>query len=475
VSPEIAVQGAAVTDWYTPVTAAVLKYGSTTATNIDANYPKSKIKRNGDSADILIAINLSGAANASGGMTFVLPDGLAIDTNKLPDGTADEFIGSYAEIYTNSKYFTGTIRYNDANSVYVRPMEGGTSSSGSGGVTATSWTGHTTAGSNVPSGAALGSSDFIVVSLKNIPIVGWSSNVTMANRAVEEFAYNTATADSSDTTSFGYGASGVQFGSFSTATRTKRVRFQTPIQQTDVIDVEVYWNGAWVRARDIGLASTAATTGIGISNVIYGSTDLDINFGSAGYAASVAAGASAWSGIAGSASYKWRVRKVSGGAVVGYPIGARNIVGDTTGTTVPSGYIGETVEATLTTTTATTSYADVNGASLALTPGKWRISYAVSGSVATATSTGNASTLVTAITNSANTIQGTSARILYCITRAAASNSVEATLAGEAIVTVTSADTYKLRLKKIDNSGTGTVSVTVSSDYGYHFNATRIA
>jgi hypothetical protein len=32
-----------------------------------------------------------------------------------------------------------------------------------------------------------------------------------------------------------------------------------------------------------------------------------------------------------------------------------------------------------------------------------------------------------------------------------------------------------LRLKKIDNSGTGTVSVTVSSDYGYHFNATRIA
>jgi hypothetical protein len=43
---------------------------------------------------------------------------------------------------------------------------------------------------------------------------------------------------------------------------------------------------------------------------------------------------------------KWRVRKIAGGAAVGFPVSARNVIGDTSGTEVPAGYIGESVDGT---------------------------------------------------------------------------------------------------------------------------------
>jgi hypothetical protein len=207
-----------------------------------------------------------------------------------------------------------------------------------------------------------------------VPIVGWSSNVTMTNRAVAEYAYNTSLTDANDTSSFGYGAAGTQFGNFSTATRTKRVRFQTPIQKTDLIFIEVFWNGFWTSLHNTGLQPLSSTTGMMLSNAVVGSTDLDVLFGSAGFSASPAAGASAWSGIDNDPNYLWRVAKISGGAAAGYPIGARNIVGDTTGTAVPAGYIGERKISTGSNSAWTTNqYMDGGNVGLALTPGVWMI------------------------------------------------------------------------------------------------------
>jgi len=105
----------------------------------------------------------------------------------------------------------------------------------------------------------------------------------------------------------------------------KRVRFTTPIQKTDRIEIETYDNGAWI-VGGFATLSTGTTVGMSWQLVTGSSTDIDVSFGSAGYAATVATAGGAWSTIAASENYKWRVRKVSGGASVGYPISPANLV-----------------------------------------------------------------------------------------------------------------------------------------------------
>ena len=179
------------------------------------------------------------------------------------------------------------------------------------------------------------------------PIAEWSSNITMADRAVEEFAYNTSTSTSaSDTTSFANGAVGAQIQNI-TAALARRVRFQTPILPTDSIIVEVKPPGSnvWLRtdARDetnnaLGYNfqyQNGATYGVGQYRPVSGSnTDIDVSFGqylfpSAGYGAA----GQAWSAggaFAGGAAF-WRVRKIAAGGLVGY--GAAKIPTTTTLTT----------------------------------------------------------------------------------------------------------------------------------------------
>jgi len=180
-----------------------------------------------------------------------------------------------------------------------------------------------------------------------IPIVGKSSNVTMAERSIEEFSFNTTTnVATTDTTSFGYGSQGAVIQPI-TGEHNRRVRFTTPILPTDNIFVEVsedrkkwFPTNNWVQVNGEYIQPFAfqgsKSFGTGRFNMVTGSlTDVDVVFGTYCRTSSStydAAGA-AWGATAG-AGY-WRVRKVSGGASVGYPIGARNIVGDTTGT-IPS-------------------------------------------------------------------------------------------------------------------------------------------
>jgi hypothetical protein len=164
-----------------------------------------------------------------------------------------------------------------------------------------------------------------------IPITGWSSNITMADRALEEYLWNSATADSSDTASFGYGPAGVLFGSFTTSTRRKRIRSTTTIQPTDQLIIEVQPSGtnAWyphhahTNGSFLYTPQNAAVYGIYLETV--SATDIDVSF--APYArttgASYGSAGEAWSTYS---TWRWRVRKVSGGAQVGYPISSSNII-----------------------------------------------------------------------------------------------------------------------------------------------------
>lgn len=170
-----------------------------------------------------------------------------------------------------------------------------------------------------------------------VKIAEWSSNITMADRAVEEFAYNTSTATTgNDTTSFGYGAAGQRFYSV-TATGTRRVRFQTPIQPTDLLTVEIFDGVGWSPASEAGIITSGVqklqvqngvSTGIDIIAIV-NATDVDVRIGQFPNANSTyGAGGAAWSTIL--STILWRVRKIAGGALVGFPIGQANIVYDPT-------------------------------------------------------------------------------------------------------------------------------------------------
>lgn len=212
-----------------------------------------------------------------------------------------------------------------------------------------------------------------------IPISQWSSNVTQAERAVEEYAWNSSTTDATDTSSFSSGPGGVQFGNF-TAARAKRIQFSTPIQPTDALIFEFTLNGGttWFplgtgNTDYLSIRENRNGISYGVQLDVVSSTQVNVNFGQ--YATSAGAttfggAGQTYAGIAGNNTYKWRVRKVSGGAAVGYPVSSANVVGRTDGASVASGYIGQKIDGTLN----TVAYSGItNIGSISLTPGVWMI------------------------------------------------------------------------------------------------------
>lgn len=282
----------------------------------------------------------------------------------------------------SDRYTVGTWIYNKATGT---TRKGGILTS-RGGQAYVEWTSddYTTASSpfTTLTGANIVDSSTAVAVQFSVPIAEWAGNgtVNLGPGAQVEYAYNTSTADSSDTTSFGYGPSGVTFGSFSTSTRKKRVRFQYPIQSDDILVLEVKENSTapWFPAESTIGQSSSTTTGIVIEHV--NSTDVDVAFGSAGYGNTVRAAAGAWSGLAG--AWFWRVRKAKASAPVGYgmagPDGSAGLYkagqapGLATGAAIPAGYVGERLVGTWLSPTVNTA-TQTNFMSLTLTAGVWLV------------------------------------------------------------------------------------------------------
>ena len=168
---QVSPQAPAAVDLHTALVNSVLKYGTTTATNVTNII--SMVGRDGDKLNGSIEFKASGAANAEGTMLFTLPDNLVIDTTKISD--TYQTIGK-AFAYTNSKIYNGIVRI--ASSTQVEILTTNTTGAAAGSYF---WQGSNTAGNNVPSGVAMASGDQFVITLDNIPIVGWSSNTVMSS------------------------------------------------------------------------------------------------------------------------------------------------------------------------------------------------------------------------------------------------------------------------------------------------------
>jgi hypothetical protein len=303
VGPNSVMLGTAITDWqsYTPTVT-----GQGTITLTYAQY-----RRVGSNLEVRAKWTAGTVDGTS--LTVSLPTGLNVSTSADALGTGG-MVTSYAGAAQGG----------------IFPLLSSSNTA------AVFWThNNSRSGLTALAGNGITQNSSVVTCTFQAPITNWSSNVTMADRAVEEYASNLGTAGgaTSDTTAFTYGAAGAQIGTI-TATLGRRVRFQTVIQPTDFLIVEVstdriMWfpmdgqqvvNGA---AVDPVILQGTTRYGMGRLEKV-NSTDVDVLFCQYVQANGATFGAAGGNWVSAGAGY-WRVRKVSGGAAVGFPIAPANI------------------------------------------------------------------------------------------------------------------------------------------------------
>jgi hypothetical protein len=311
-------------------------------------------------------------------LSVALPTGFTLNTTAIPGYATDSVIVGATRYYNGTTVFItpATTNFGFANSfIFGKPA-----------------TSNSLLGTDLPSGTSL---EFQVT----IPIAEWagSGTVNLAQNDVE-YAYNTSTSDAADTTSFGYGPSGNTVVGALTSTRSKRVRFKSPIQVGDSLIVEVQasgggqWNPVVSGDPSTGIGgltfqTTSFSFGIGISTTFINATDVDVSFGKYQYSsgATYASAGTAWS----TSAANWRIKKISGGQAVGFgafqaastanPAGSSGLVpaaglpGRTDGSAVPAGYVGEKISTTVSATFLTYPTTQASVASLSLTAGVWML------------------------------------------------------------------------------------------------------
>jgi hypothetical protein len=316
--------GAPITDWqsYTPTFASL---GTTTSVQFFW-------RRVGDTLQVFG--NLTGGTMAAAIGSFTLPTGIVFDATK--DTSGYQNYGHVARTPANNSAYFGLVRQD--NSTFLMGL----------------------GNANVQ----FNNNDVIQVNVIGMPIVGWSSNVTMAERAVEEYAWNSSgitAAGATNLVAFANGPGGAAIGSIASTTANSDtemlVRFQTPIQATDRLTVEVNdgTSTGWVDAAQFFARTAQSTSRYGIRlDTPINSTDVNVRFGNRGFTsnnATYAGDGGAWASFG---AVRWRVRKVSSGAAVGFPVGTANIVGRVDGLAPAAGYIGEEITASINASSATT-------------------------------------------------------------------------------------------------------------------------
>lgn len=305
--------GVSVGPW-TSFTPTIAGLGAGATTTNAALY-----RRVGDSIEVWGYFISNSSSNGSTGVTATIPSGYTINTSALPSAG----IGNVEEVGTQHGIGLVTagqvtpdaaVLTKTSTSVQFRKPSNAS----------TLW-----------QGSDFGTNSGTLNYHYTVPINELSGGTAFGENKVE-YVYNTSgltTAGASDTTSYGYGPAGAAIGSIASTTTTgnsvtkMRVQFTTPIQATDVVMLEN--DGGSSGARWFNMASSDSLTtetfegtanyGAGIAPV--DSTHVDAVFGNAGRISSSTYGAAgtAWSGIS---TWRWRVKKFSGGTPVGF--GAAN-------------------------------------------------------------------------------------------------------------------------------------------------------
>lgn len=290
------------TQTYTPTFSA----GFGTPTNVVVTY-----RQVGDKMEI--EGSFSAGTVTSSTVSFSLPSGTTVDSTKLGVGSRGS-VGKYWASTTGGATFvestgnSGALFFDgtDTSNLYLA------NKTDSGGVQFAK-----------TSGTGILGDGGLVSFFATVPIAEWagSGTVNIASSEAGKFASNSSTADADDTTSFVYGPAGSSMPGALTSARSKRVRFLTPIQVTDIIVVEVYNGTTWLPVGGNSQGSFAFvlqnTTTYGIHWSPVNATDIDVVFRQ--YArptgSTYGAAGESWSSYS---TWKWRVRKISAAQAVGF-------------------------------------------------------------------------------------------------------------------------------------------------------------
>lgn len=266
-----------------------------------------KYYRIGNSALIHVTVAVTGAPTATS-LTINMPTGLTIDTTALSNtgvnNTGDTLLTSDGRLFdSGTGEYNAKAVYNTSSQIRVRYYNA------------------TAAPTNVSNTAPMtwATGDYAQVSFL-VPIAEWAGSgaVNLGQNDVE-YAYNSSTADTSDTTSFAYGPVGSTFNYTFTANRSKRVRFQSPIQDTDIVTMEVQeaGTGMWLDYPNgnqllmaFSIVSYTGSNGVYFTKVSGSSTDVDVFFGQ------YRTGTQAWS--TNMSTYRWRLKKTKAGVATGF-------------------------------------------------------------------------------------------------------------------------------------------------------------
>lgn len=496
VTTEVPVNVPVVTAWeaYTPTFE-----GLGTVSSVSALW-----RRIGDTIEI--TGNMTAGTVTAVAVTISLPSGLTLDSTKLSGGGQVPILGSIFRANATSTGIPAATRGpwviiesrgTSTAKVYVAVNSG-------------------TAGAGVFEavlGSGMTASGEIITFQFRAPISQWagSGTTTLATRAVEEYAWNSDPGGAANTTYsnsafFGNGPNGTAFigtnGTTSGYSSTKyRVRFASTILSTDTLVLEVSTDRVtWQRVENsldiIPIdASGNYIYGMGFRAVSGSNTDVDVVLGNGGRTRSETSTTFSsvgqnWSEIAG--SRYWRLRKVSGGAQVGYPVSARNIVGDTSGTSVPVGMLGEFIQATLNSNTAITSVSsttqtDITGSTITLTPGVWMISYSVPTFIGGTFGTGGGLRANIRVTDSSNNLVSKTISFMQFGDGAISGfSSLVQQMSSSTVITISTTTSYKLRAMFNQNGtvtspqfiliGSGSSTALLSDpDSSANFYAVRIA
>ncbi|MFN7463730.1 MAG: hypothetical protein ACK5SE_06600 [Pseudanabaena sp.] len=359
------VQGAAISEWqsYTPIVVSGWSGGT-----LGGRY-----RRVGSSMDIEISI--VSPTTWSGNVEVQIPTGFTVDTNAIPAASPGERFPVGQAVFVDdsaSTRYLGTVVYYTTTSVRIWSTGG-----------ADVWApvaGKPVAGQN--------GADAIHLTF-SVPIAEWAGNgtVNLGPGAQVEFAASTtgtwdAAATAGNTV---YGPAGAPITGSLGANRLKVVRFQYPIQQDDVLFLEVRNpNGVWCPVENTLYTynyQKNASFGARITEAVVGSTDVEVLFQQYGAAGSTYGTADA-TAINWSTSFAtaWRVRKAKASAPVGYGLAgtdgssglymAGRAPGQVTGATIASGMVGQETSVTFDFNTASAGiYSTSSG--ITLSPGVW--------------------------------------------------------------------------------------------------------
>lgn len=483
VGPGIQPQGAVVGEWqsYTP---SITNTGSKTTLSIFGKW-----RRVGSSMEVTFFYSGNSTAAGAGAaqVQISIPSGYTIDSSKLNGSlnTDINYVGTYNDfaILTASQY---------GPAMGLSPIS------------------TTTIGFNkYASGSWLAQNDLNIaraVQLEgtfSVPIAEWSGSgtVNLAQNDVE-YAYTTGTWDSDDSTT-GYGSSGATISGALSTTRLKTVTFQTPVQPTDelLLEIQIAGAGDWlpmIGTFDHGVVNSAiqpiwfingsAATdqaGVGISRVSGSTTQAKVFFGTApsGYYNGTSWIKNSWATF--TSGSKWRLKKSSGGQAVGFGaatatsnglVKGGTVPGSTSGAAIAAGYIGEKI----TWTTApinqvlTTSEADWTNATITLSAGTWLITANIYLDVFTGAVAGNNTSGYWKMTDSLNNVVQLMDKSLLARTSAAAINDLQTTVSGSCAVSISSSTTYKIRAYYANGAGSGGAYIVNQAQARSEFYAVRI-